>query len=215
MQPDLAITAAQTNIHQVYAARLYKTKNWSALETKELPRKKALLIRIQTENGEHIMDQKNGLPAKISKEEIRISVMMDFPEILPYLIRIFHQGQTSHVGKTFRGLGDHMINAKTSHSIEAMEMQLSTIRMKTGETVETFLVLHRLQGDTSPKIFHTTNQELINLTTLPSTDLTTNLRLVLHLTNKRSHKAVIRHHLMWFASPQPTIPLMNHQIFAR
>ena len=42
---------------------------------------------------------------------------------------------------------DHMTNAQINHLIEAMEtdsgMNLSTIRMGTDGTMETFLVLHR------------------------------------------------------------------------
>ena len=41
------------------------------------------------------MEQNNGLEVKISKEEIRITIMIDLQEILPHLIRIFLQGQTS------------------------------------------------------------------------------------------------------------------------
>ena len=46
-----------------------------------------------------------------------------------------------------------MTNAQISHLIEAMETDpennLSTIRMGTGGTMETFLVLHRPEGDFS------------------------------------------------------------------
>ena len=48
---------------------------------------------------------------------------------------------------------DHMINAQINHSIETvetdLEMDLSIIR--TRETMETFLVLLRLKGETSHK----------------------------------------------------------------
>ena len=94
------------------------------------------------------------------------------------------------------------------------ELDLSTIRIETGETTGTLLVLHRPKVETSHKIIPTVNQEVINLSSLPSADLTTDLRLVLHPTNKSSHEAIIRHHLMWLASPQLTILIMNYQIFA-
>ena len=131
----------------------------------------------------------------------------------------FFQGQTSHMGTNTRRVEDHMVNAKISHSVEATwigpEVDLSIIRMGTGETMGTFLVLHGLKGETSHKITPIANQEVISLTSLLSADLTIDLRPVLHIINKSSHKAIIRHHLMWFASPQFTIPLMNYQIFAR
>ena len=87
--------------------------------------------------------------------------------------------------------------------------------MGTGETIGTPLVVQRLKGETSNKKIYIANQEVINLNILPSADLTIDPRLVLHLTNKSFHKTILRPHLMWFASPQPMIPLMNYQIFAR
>ena len=71
---------------------------------------------------------------------------------------------------------DHMINAQISHLREAMEtdpeMNLSTIRMGTGGTMETFLFLHQIREETSHKTIPIGNQEMINLTTLRSADLT-------------------------------------------
>ena len=158
------------------------------------------------------MDRNNGLEAKISKEETRTTTTMDSGEIPPLPTRVSLQGPTSHMRTITRTTEDHMINAQISHSIEMteidLEMNLLTTRMGTGETMEIFLVLHRLKEETSHKITPTANQEVINLTTLLSADLTTDLRLVLHLTNTSSQKARIRHHLMSFASPPLTIPLM-------
>ena len=120
---------------------------------------------------------------------------------------------------SIRTMEDHKINAQISHSIEAMEIDLemdySTIRMGTGETVENFPVLHRFERLIFHKKIHIAKQEVINPTTLPSADLTIGLRPVLHLTNKSSHKTIIRYHRMWFTSPQPTIRLKNYHIFAR
>ena len=87
-----------------------------------------------------------------------------------------------------------MINAKIGHSTETMEMDLatnrSTIRMGTGETMETFLVPHRLKRQTIRKAVHTANQEVINPTILLSADLTIDLRLVVRPTNKNFHKTM-------------------------
>ena len=80
MQPEFAIITAQTDIPQVRAARRYEAKNWSALKTKERPRKKSPLLKTTTENKDQIMDQNNGREAKISKEEITITIMMDLQE---------------------------------------------------------------------------------------------------------------------------------------
>ena len=122
------------------------------------------------------------------------------------------------MGTTIQTLEDHRIDTQISHSIEIMEVDfeihLSTIRLGTGETMENFFVLHRLKGENSHKIIPTASQELINLTTLPSY-LTTDLRLVLRPTNKCFRETIIKHHLIWFPSPQPTIPLTNCRIFAR
>ena len=145
--------------------------------------------------------------------------MMDLQENFPYFIRISHHGQTSQMGIAIRAMEDNLINAKISPSVEMMEIDLemhpSLIRLETGETMETFLVLRRVQGETSIKINLIANQEMINPTTLPSADPTAEQLLVLLLTNRSSHKAIIRHHLMWFASPQPPILFMKFQSFVR
>ena len=69
-----------------------------------------------------------------------------------------------------------------------LKTDLSTTRIGTGETMEIFLVVHRLKEETLHKITPIANQEVINLTTLLSTDLTTDLQLVLHLTNTSPSK---------------------------
>ena len=164
------------------------------------------------------MDQNNGLEAKVSERGTRNTLTMGLGEIPPLLIKFSLQGQTWLMGKTIRTMEDHMINAQISHSMEKMEIDpeknLSTTPMGTGEKIEIFLVLNRLNKETSHIIISIANQELINLTTLLSADLITELRLVSHLTNTKSHKAIIRHHLMLFTSAQFTIPIMNNQIFA-
>ena len=92
------------------------------------------------------MDQNNGPEAKIYKEETRTTLMMDLREIPPELIRVSLPDRTSRIRTTILTVEDQKINAQISHSIEAMgidlEMDLSTIRMETGETMEFFLVLH-------------------------------------------------------------------------
>ena len=75
--------------------------------------------------------------------------------------RISLRDQTLHMGITIRIMEDRMINAKISRSKEMIEIDLetdlSTITMGTGETMETFLVLNRLKGETIRKIVHTAN----------------------------------------------------------
>ena len=85
----------------------------------------------------------------------------------------------------------------------------------TGETIGTALVLHRLKGETHHKVVHTTSQEGISVLILLSEDLTIDLRPGLHPTNKNFHKTTTRPLLMWFASPQPTIPKKNYQTSVR
>ena len=79
-----------------------------------------------------------------------------------------------------------------------LEMDLLTIRTETGETLEIFSVPHRLKEDTSHKINHTPNPEVINLTIQPSAHITINIRLVLRLRNKNFNKTITRRHLLWF-----------------
>ena len=165
------------------------------------------------------MAQSNGIESKISKEEIRITINMDLQESFPHLTRISLQGPTSHMRSITRRTQDLMINAQISHSIGTMEIDLemdfSTTRMGTGDTMEIFLVVHRLKEETSHKIIPIGNQEVISLTTVLSADLTIDLRLVLHPMNRSFRKTIIGHHLMCFASPQRTIPLTNCRIFVR
>ena len=165
------------------------------------------------------MEQSNGLEAKISREEIRITVMMDLQEIFLHLIGISFQGLTSPMRIITPTTEYHIINAQTSHSIEIMEidlqMNLSTIRSGTGEPTEISLAHQRLTEETSHKITLIAKQEVISLTTLSSADLTVYLRLVLRPMNKSFRGTIIRHHLMWFATPQPMTPLTKYRIFTR
>ena len=108
-----------------------------------------------------------------------------------------------------------MINAQISHSKEVMKIDLGlnllTIIKEMGEKMEDFLALHRLKGGTSHKIDSIANQEVINLTILPSADLTIDPPQVLHFTNKSFFKTKLRPQLKLFASLQPMILLMNCQ----
>ena len=156
------------------------------------------------------MDQKNGLEVKISKEETRTLPTIDLGEVSLMANRISLQDSTLHIGTRIRMMEDHMTNAQISHLIEAMEtdleMNLSTIRIGAGGTMETFFVLHRPQGENSHKALPIANQEVINLTTLRSADLTIDLRQALRPMNRNFRRTIVRHHLMWFVSPQPIIP---------
>ena len=155
------------------------------------------------------MDQNNRVEAKISKEETRNLPTIDLGEIPLIPTKIFLPDPTSHIGTTVRMIEDHMTNAQISHLLEAMgtdpEMNLSTIRMGTGGPMETSLVLHRPQGETFHKTIPIANQEVINLPILRSADLTIDLQ-ALHPMNRNCRRTIIRHHLMWFVSPQPMIP---------
>ena len=115
---------------------------------------------------------------RISKEETTTIVTIGLGGTPPIITRISLHDQTFHMGIIAQTMGDRLINAQISHLIEAMEtdlaMNLSTIRMETGGTMETSLVLRRLKGETSHKIIPIANQEVINLITLLSADLTIN-----------------------------------------
>ena len=112
-----------------------------------------------------------------------------------------------------------MINAQINHSLKMMgidpEMHISAIGMEAGETLEIFLVLHRLKGEIAHRTILTTNEELVNLTIVLSADLTINRRVVSDLTNRNFRKTSTRRHRMWSALLQPMIPLLGYQIFAR
>ena len=156
------------------------------------------------------MDQNNGLEVKISKEETRTLAMIDSGEVPLIATKISLQDPTLHIGTTVRMIEDHLINAQISHLIETMETDpdtnLSTTRMGTGGTMRTFLVLHQILEETSHKTIPIAHQEMNNLTTLRSADLTIDLQQTLHPMNKNFRRTIIRHHLMWFVSLQPMIP---------
>ena len=126
------------------------------------------------------MDRNNGLEVRISKEEKTTIVTKGLGEIPPIITRISLQDQTSHMGIIAQTMGDPLSNAQTSHSIEMMvidlEMDLPTTRLRTGETMGILLVL-QLKEETSHKTTPIANQEVINLTTLRSADMTTDQRL--------------------------------------
>ena len=164
------------------------------------------------------MDRNNGLEVRISKKEATTIVTMGLEGTPPRITRTSLQDQTSNMGIIAQTLEDHLINAQISHLKEKMEtdleMDLSTTRMGIGETMGISLVLHRHKAESSHKIASTTSLEVINPTILLSGDLTIDPRLALHLMNKSFHKTITRCPLMWSDSPQPTILLMNQQIFA-
>ena len=145
------------------------------------------------------MDRNNGLEVRISTGEVTIIITTDL-EVPPIIIKIFLQDQTPHMRITAQTMEDHLINAQINHSIETMEIDPekypSTIRKETGGPMETFLAPHQIQEETSHKIIPTANQEVINLTTLRSADLTLNLRLALRPMNRTFRRTIIRHHLM-------------------
>ena len=161
------------------------------------------------------MRQNNGLEIKISKEETRTTITMDLGEIPPLLTRVSLQDPTLHMGTAFPIMEDHMINAQINHFIGTMETDLgtdpSTIRLGTGELMEMFLVLHRPKEETSHKILHIASEEVTNLTVLLSAGRTIDVWVALRLTIKSFHRTIIRHHLKWFASPQPAKPLTKYQ----
>ena len=146
---------------------------------REPPRKELGPLRITTKNEGRIMARNNGLEVRISKEETTTIVTMGLGGTRPIITRIPLQEQFLHMGIIAQTMEDRLINAQISHLIEAMEtdlaMNLSTISVETGGTMETFLVLHRLKGETSHKLNPIADQEVINLITLLSADLTINL----------------------------------------
>ena len=153
------------------------------------------------------MDNNNGLKAKISKEETRTLPMTDSGKVPLIATKISLPDPTLHIGTTVRMIDDHMTNARISHLLETMEtdpdMNFSTTRMGTGGTMEIFLVPHQTQEDTSQKTIPIAHQEMNNLTTLRSADMTIDLQQTLHPMNRNFRRTIIRHHLMWFVSPQP------------
>ena len=135
------------------------------------------------------MDRNNGQEVRISKEETATIITICLGEIPPIITRISLQDQTPHMGIIAQIMGDTLNNAKIRHLIETMEidreMDPSITRMGTGDQMETFLVLRPLKEETSHKTTPIANQEVINLLTLRSADLTIDRRLALHPMNRK------------------------------
>ena len=122
----------------------------------------------------------------------RILPMIDSGEVPLITTKISLQDPILHIGTTVRMIEDQLTNAQISHLIETMEadpdMNLSTTRLGTGRTMETFLVLHQIQEETSHKTIPIANQKMNNLTTLRSADLTIDLQQTLHPMTRNSAK---------------------------
>ena len=131
-------------------------------------------------------------------------------EVPPNKYQNFSPRPSSAYGNNRPNNGRSFDQRPNQSLIETMEidpeMDPGTIRMETGRPMETFLASHQIPEETSHKIIPTANQEVINLTTLRSADLTINLRLPLRPMNRNFSRTIFRHHLMWFISPQPMIP---------
>ena len=180
------------------------------IENERTAEKKVTFTQDYKKNEDQTMDQNNGLEAKISKKETRTLSMIDSREVPLIDSNISLQDPTLHIRTTVRLIDDHLINAQINHLMEMMEtdpdMNLSTTKMGTGDTMEIFLVLHQIQEEISHKIIPIANQEMINLTTLLSAGLTIDLQQTLLPMNRIFRRTIIRHHLMWFVSPQPMMP---------
>ena len=143
------------------------------------------------------MDQINGLEAKISKEETRTLPMIDSGEVPLITTKISLHDPIFYIRTTVRMIEDLLTNAQISQLIETMEtdpdMNLSTNRMGTGGTMETFIVFHQIQEETSHKTIPIANHEMNNLTTLRSADLTIDLQQTLHPMNRNFRRIIIRY----------------------
>ena len=201
----------RTNGHTPsWCRKKIRDENLNESKTKEPPRRKSPLPKITTKNEDQTMDRNNGPEARVSKDETRTLAMKDSGEVHLIATTISLRDPALHIETTVRTIDDQLINAQIIHSIETMEtdpdMNLLTTRMGTGGTMGTFLVLHQIQEETSHKIIPIVHQEMNNLTTSHSADLTIDPQQTLHLMNRNFRRAIIRLHLMWFASPQPMMP---------
>ena len=189
------------------------------IENERTPKIKSLLPKTITESEDQTMDQKNGLKANVFREDTRTTLTMDTRELSPHFFGLSLPDKTQHTGTTIRLTEHHMINAQINHSVATMELgleiDLSTIRMEIGKKLKVFLDLHRLWREISQRTINTPNQKMINLTIVPSADLTIHWRVVSHLTNRKFHKTITKCHPMRSVLIQPTTPILNYQTFAR
>ena len=76
MQHDFANIAAQTDIPSRCRKKI-RDEELKQIKIKELQRKRSPSLKTITKNEDQIMDRKNGLEAKITREENRTTIMMD------------------------------------------------------------------------------------------------------------------------------------------
>ena len=84
---------------------------------------------------------------------------------------------------------NNLTNAQINHLIETMDlgsqMGLSTISTEIVETLKISHVLRVFKLEISRRVFKSAQQEVINLTILPSADLLNDRRVVSHLSKKK------------------------------
>ena len=116
------------------------------MKKKERPRKKSRLVRTTTKTRTRSCIRTRWTRGQDFQRRNQNYTNDEFTRNSPPLIRISLRDQASHMGTTFRTMEDHLINAQISHSIEAMEidleLNLSTIRKGTGETMKKIFVPH-------------------------------------------------------------------------
>ena len=81
------------------------------IENKRTAEKKVTFTQDYNENEDRIMDQSNGLEAKVSKEEITIEIMTDLQKIFLHLVENSSLLRTSLLRTITRRTEDHTINA--------------------------------------------------------------------------------------------------------
>ena len=112
-----------------------------------------------------------------------------------------------------------MINPQINHSIETMEidlkMDIQITRMQTGETLEIFLVLHRLKGEISQNYsYRQPGSDQPNNSAFGRSDnrSTTGFK---SYEQRLPQKLITRRHPMWSALLQLTITFLNYQTSVR
>ena len=167
------------------------------------------------------MDQSNGLEAKISKEEIRITIMTDLQKLFLHPIEIFfarpnfaYDNNHPNNGTSYDQRPKQSFNRQDGNRSRKGSFNNSIGNWRNNGNFSRSPSTQR--GDFSQNnSYRQPRTDQNNNSAFRGSDNRTDLQLVFHLTNTSSHKAIIRHHLMSFASPPLTIPLMNYQIFAR
>ena len=191
----------------------------NGMSTKDPSKKLSHLPKTIKETEDQAMYQNNGPEARIPREETRTRTNGGSLKNSPTAHQNFsprpnfaYRNNHPNNGRSYDQRPIHSLNRNGGSWFRNGSFNNQSENWR---NIGIFLVFPWLKGEASQKGYHSACQEMMEPTNLFSADLKTDLRLVNYLRNNKSYKKITRRQLMWFASPQPTPPLVKYQTFVR